>query len=605
MREGKEMETRTGIEAEEKKKNAERTSVFGILKEIILSTTPDHFALKLFCFGMIWLFTAGSFGLELRTQAGFSYQGTLLPLQVLGYSTIAYFQMMTYHAVVMFFGTIFTLGFAIAYYAVPKIRGTNKLAHPWFANLGHWLVVFGLLMVIFSGSQYMFTFLIPLKNPAAFYIAEIIQFIGDEILIVALLMTAFIDKLPNERFSIPVAFIIMNCLAMGFGIITVLGALFWTILSPLGGLGSTLLNIPNVEVFRAAFWFESHPLVYFGSFMSLGLMIWWIQMYARRPIYSERMVRYMIPTLFVLTMSVYVHHMAMDPIPLWVRDVFAQVATEAIAIPFVIIWTLIFITLKFSRARWDASLLFIVAAIAGNIVGGATAEPTQPVPAVDFTVHNTMWIPGHIHFMMATFTLGSFFGVLYYFFPELIGRRLYSQGLAKLHFIGWTVGMGALEAAFKVQGILGAVRREIAWPAIYEPWFQMAMIGAWIAGLSVVVFALNMILTWRAGEPMPPKVVPSWVTIGLTLEEQARINENNRDPTVVYSRIPYPLGLKAISPRPREEKVVYPEGTSRYSAEGGGEPMQATRTTSGPSAENTKTEFGIPTDSGESANPTR
>jgi heme/copper-type cytochrome/quinol oxidase subunit 1 len=525
----------------------EPSSIWFIFKDIMYSRDYRHFSLKLFCFGMIWLFVAGSFGLELRTQAGFSYTGQLLPLAQLGYTTIAYFQMMTYHAVVMFFGTIFTTGFAIAYYVVPTVRGTRKLAVPWMANTGHWLVVFGLLMVIGSNSQYMFTFLIPLKNPSSFYIAEAIQFIGDELLILALIATSFKDKLPNEKFSLPTSFILMACVSMGIGIITVLSAIFWTIMSPLGGLGIDVFAIPNVEVFRAAFWFESHPLVYFGSFLTLGVLIWFVQIYARRPIYSEKMVRYMIAVLFVLTMSVYIHHMAVDPIPIWIRDIFAQVATEIIAIPFVIIWTLSLITLKFSRPRWDAALLFVVAAIAGNIVGGATAEPTQPVPAVDFTIHNTMWIPGHIHFMMATFTLGGMFAILYYVFPDLIGRKLYSQGLANFHFIGWTVGMGALEAAFKVQGLEGAVRREIAWPQLYEPWFQMAMIGAWLAGISAVAFIVNMLMTWRLGEPMAPRLVPRWVIAGLALETQARLNEGNYDKNYVYSRIAYPVGLRALT----------------------------------------------------------
>jgi heme/copper-type cytochrome/quinol oxidase subunit 1 len=522
------------------------TTVFGILKDIIYSKTYKHFALKLFCFGMIWLFVAGSFGLELRTQAGFSFTGTLLPLEQLGYSTIAYFQMMTYHAVVMFFGTVFTTGFAIAFYVVPLIRGTRKLAVPWLANLGHWLVVAGLLMVIGSNSQYMFTFLIPLKNPSSFYVAEAVQFIGDEFLIIALIAQAYVDKRPNEKFSIPVSFIVMDCIAMGIGIITILSAIFWTILSPLGGFNLDVFAIPNVEVFRAAFWFESHPLVYFGAFLVGGLTVWFAMMYAKRPVYSEKMVRYIIAILFVLTMSVYIHHMAEDPIPLWLRDVFAQVATELIAVPFVILWTLILITLKYSKPRWDASLLFLVAAIAGNIIGGATAEPLQPIPAADFVVHNTMWIPGHIHFMMATFTLGSFFAVLYYIVPELLGRSLYSPGLAKFHFIGWTVGMGALEAAFKVQGAMGLVRREIAWFSIYEPWFQMAMIGAWLAALSVLAFATNILMTWRFGEPLAPKITPRWVIAGLALEEQSRINEGTHNPNLIYSRLPYPVGLQAI-----------------------------------------------------------
>lgn len=527
------------------------STAWEILKDIVVSRDYKHFSFKLFAFGMFWLFLAGGFALVLRTQAGFSNTVTdtsgLLPLNQLGYTVVSYFQMMTYHAVVMFFGTIFTLGFSIAYYAVPTIRGTRELAWPRLTNLGHWMVVVGLLMVIGSNSQYMFTFLIPLKNPSSFYIAELIQFIGDELLIIGLLGTAYRNKLKNEKFSLPVSFIVMNCIAMGIGIITVLAAIIWTILSPLGGLNLNLLAIPNVEVFRAAFWYESHPLVYFGSFMVMGLLIWFVTIYAKRPIYSERMVRFMIGALFVFTMSVYIHHMAVDPIPIWIRNIFAQVATELIAIPFVIIWTLCLITLYRSRVRWDVPLLFLFAAILGNIIGGATAEPNQPTPAADFTVHNTMWIPGHIHIMMATFTLGSFFAALYYIYPEFVGRKMYSRGLGYFHFIGWTVGMGAVELAFKAMGLLGAVRREVVWPSMYEPWFQMAMIGAWLAGISVIAFATNLFMTWRQGSLHPPTLMPQWVVQGLALEEQARINEGNYEPDRVYSRMSYPVGLRSVS----------------------------------------------------------
>ncbi|MGI0083853.1 MAG: hypothetical protein ACREBQ_02110, partial [Nitrososphaerales archaeon] len=66
----------------------EVNTVWEIAKDIMYSKDYKHFSLKLFCWGMIWLFVAGSFGLELRTQAGFSYTGALLPLTQIGYSTI-------------------------------------------------------------------------------------------------------------------------------------------------------------------------------------------------------------------------------------------------------------------------------------------------------------------------------------------------------------------------------------------------------------------------------------------------------------------------------------------------------------------------------------
>ncbi|MCL5069141.1 MAG: hypothetical protein M1368_12445 [Thaumarchaeota archaeon] len=46
---------------------------------------------------------------------------------------------------------------------------------------------------------------------------------------------------------------------------------------------------------------------------------------------------------------------------------------------------------------------------------------------------------------------------------------------------------------------------------------------------------------------MAPRLVPRWVSAGLALEEQARINEGTHNPKEIYSRITYPIGLKAIT----------------------------------------------------------
>jgi len=78
----------------------------------------------------------------------------------------------------------------------------------------------------------------------------------------------------------------------------------------------------------------------------------------------------------------------------------------------------------------------------------------------------------------------------------------------------------------------------------------MAMIGAWLAALSVVAFATNMLMTWRYGEPIAPNLIPRWVIAGLALEEQSRINEGTHNPNLVYSRIPFPVGLQTLPSEP-------------------------------------------------------
>lgn len=53
---------------------------------------------------------------------------------------------------------------------------------------------------------------------------------------------------------------------------------------------------------------------------------------------------------------------------------------------------------------------------------GIQAEPTNPVQAIDPTIHNTGWIFSHFHIMLALYSVGGVFGALY------AAGHIYSEG---------------------------------------------------------------------------------------------------------------------------------------------------------------------------------
>ncbi|MEJ2772017.1 cbb3-type cytochrome c oxidase subunit I [Stygiolobus sp. CP8521M] len=522
--------------AEEYEKVKEREARRPLLLKILYTEEYRQLALKNILFAVAWLFIGGAFALFLRSQAGLSSEG--LPVVV---SPEYYFQAMTNHVMDMIFGAVFSTVFAVAFYMIPAMNGSRLIKWPKLANAGLWIATIGLFMMNLGGvqNQYLFTFLNPLQASPTWYIGYGLMVIGEWLEMVSVLGTSFLGRVQGKLVPTAIAFIVMDMIMMALANISVFIDDMWSLLSPIGGLGVYLFGVPNAEVWKGLFWFADHPLVYFAPYTLTGATIAITPLYAKRPIYSLKFARWLVPVLFVLGSSVYVHHLADDPWPLILRDIFAQTSTALIAIPFAALWLLFFITVGDPRKiKWDVGFAFIYAAAIWNIIGGIQAEPTQPTPAVDPTVHNTIWLPSHFHIMLALYSVGGLLGVLYVVGPYLWGRKWYSDKLSWLHFWGWQVGMGLLVTAFAIGGFYGAIRREVAWPAFYEVYYQAAMIGGWIAGFATIIFAYNLILTLLYGEKVKDTDIPLWAVESIAMERYAMRREG-------YSEDVMPIALPA------------------------------------------------------------
>lgn len=522
--------------ASEYEKVKEREARRNIVMKVLYSEEYRMLALKNILIGVMWLFVGGAFALILRTQAGLASTG--VPVIV---TPEYYFQAMTNHVMDMIFGAVFSIVFGVSFYLIPAVNGSRLIKWPKIANAGLWIATIGIFMMNLGGvqNQYLFTFLNPLKASPTWYLGYALMVIGEWMEMASVIGTSFIGRIKGKLVPVSIGFVVMDMIMMALANISVFIADMWSLFSPIGGLGINVFGVPNAEVWKGLFWFADHPLVYFAPYALTGATLAIIPLYAKRPLYSYRFARWLIPTLFVLGSSVYVHHLGDDPWPLVLRDIFAQTTTALIAIPFAALWLLFFITLGDPRKlKWDVALAFIYASAVWNIIGGIQAEPTNPVQSIDPTIHNTGWIFSHFHIMLALYSVGGFFGVLYALGPYLWNREWYSQKLAWLHFWGWQAGMGLFVTASAIGGFFGLIRREVAWAAFYEPYYQLLMLGGWLAGLSVIFFAYNLILTLLYGKRVQETDIPMWAVITVAIERYGLRREG-------YTEEELPLALPA------------------------------------------------------------
>ena len=183
------------------------------------------------------------------------------------------------------------------------------------------------------------------------------------------------------------------------------------------------------------FWFFGHPEVYIAILPGMGLTTMLLGNFTRRRIVGYRL---MIGTTWLiggLGLLVWGHHMFVAGLNPFAGTAFA-VSTMAIALPStakVLNWLVI---LWRSRPQLQAPMLWALGFVSIFVTGGVTG-PILAQPALDSYLHNTFFVVGHFHLIMAMASLFGIFAGVAYWFPLVTGRML-GERLGRWHF-WWTV----------------------------------------------------------------------------------------------------------------------------------------------------------------------
>lgn len=261
------------------------------------------------------------------------------------------------------------------------------------------------------------------------------------------------------------------------------------------------------------FWFLGHPEVYVLILPAMGIISEIISNNTRRPLWGYKTLVYSALTIGFLSFIVWAHHMYLTGMGTKISTFF-QTTTMMISIPSVFILTCLFITLWGGSIRFNTPMLFAIAFLPMFGIGGLTGLPLG-FNASDIYLHDTYYVIGHFHYVVAPGTIFGLIAGIYYWYPKATGRFM-SEFWGKVHFVFSLIFMNAIFMPMFLQGLAGMSRRMYDGGATYSLEKAPDVIGALNAtiikynisithaaiglGIAQIPFILNFFLSLRFGK---------------------------------------------------------------------------------------------------------
>src|SRR5216117_3180604 len=326
-----------------------------------------------------------------------------------------------------------------------------------------------------------------------------------------------------------------------------------------GGKALTAGGGGNPLLWQHLFWFLAHPEVYVLILPAMGIVGEIIANNTRKPLWGYRALVYSITWLGFMSFVVWAHHMFMTGMGTTMSSFF-QITTMIISIPSVVILTALLLSLWGASIRFTTPMLFALAFLPMFGIGGLTGLPLGLAPS-DIHLHDTYYVIGHFHYVVAPGTIFALFAGVYHWFPKATGRKM-NELLGKLHFWGSLVCINLVFMPMFIQGLAGMNRRMYDGGAQYAHnqsvlhWNVVQGYAAWGLGLFQLFFIINFFMSIKWG-----KVVDKNPWEATTLEWLAPSppgHGNFLTEPIVY-RAPYeysvPGAAKDFSPQFEPEKA--------------------------------------------------
>ncbi|TYO98778.1 cytochrome c oxidase cbb3-type subunit 1 [Geothermobacter ehrlichii] len=268
-------------------------------------------------------------------------------------------------------------------------------------------------------------------------------------------------------------------------------------------------NDANVQ-----WWFGHNAVAMVLTTPPLAIFYYFLPKSTGVPIYSHRMSIIAFWSLIFMYLWTGAHHLLWTPVPDWVQTLAMAFSVMLIAPS----WGSVFNGYLSMQGEWHQMkqnylVKFLILGI--TFYGLQTLQgPLQSIRSFSAFIHYTDWVPGHVHMGTMGWVSLVLFAAIYYLTPYMFGRKVYSIGLANLHF--WLVLVGQL--GYSVSMWIAGVQQAGMWHAMnpdgsltytfietlvemYPYYWVRAFCGViYLAG--VLVFFYNLYMTARKGEPV-------------------------------------------------------------------------------------------------------
>jgi cytochrome c oxidase subunit 1 len=250
------------------------------------------------------------------------------------------------------------------------------------------------------------------------------------------------------------------------------------------------------------FWFLAHPEVYVLILPAMGIVAEVIANNIRKPLWGYKAMVYSSIFLGFMSFIVWAHPMFMPGMGTTI-SAFFQTTTMIISVPSVVILTALFMSLKGGSIRFNTPMLFSLAFLIMFGIGGLTGLPLGLAPT-DIHLHDTYYVIGHFHYVVAPGTIFAIFAGIYYWFPKVTGRRM-SETLGKLHFWPSLIFINGVFFPMFIQGLAGVSRRlydggqQYAHAQDVLPYNTMMSMSAFGLLVAQIPFIINFFVSIKKG----------------------------------------------------------------------------------------------------------
>jgi len=286
------------------------------------------------------------------------------------------------------------------------------------------------------------------------------------------------------------------------------GCMFMTVIVFLVGNMPEWLHLTGLNEAYMTWWFAHNILGLLITPVAAAITYYIVPKITGNPLYSHRVGHLHFWSIVVFYSTPAAHHLMSSPLPEWLKS-FASVEGVLILVPAVAYVCNILLTMQ---GRWAMFVENIE--IKFTITGVLLAIPLdmqggfQQTRAINWYIHGTGWIVAHAHLALLGFSTFAEAASVYYGMQVLLRRKLWSASLANFHFWMLLIGFSLYWTSMTISGLIQGAAK------IYEvPYVDVViaehpyMIVRWLGGTMVffgnIIWLYNMIMTARAGDPVP------------------------------------------------------------------------------------------------------
>jgi cytochrome c oxidase subunit 1 len=428
-------------------------------------------------------------------------------------------QMTTLHGLIMVFGAFMPAFVGLANWQVPMMIGAPDMALPRLNNWSFWILPFAftiLLSTLFmpgSAPNFGWTFYAPLSTtygpPSTDFMIFSIHMMGASSILGSINIIATILNMRAPGMTLMkmpmfcwgwliTAFLLLAIMPVLAGAVTMMltDRHFGTTFFEASGGGDPVL-------FQHVFWFFGHPEVYVLILPAFGIISEVIPTFSRKKLFGYTFMVYAIASIAIVSFLVWAHHMFTVGMPV-AGQLFFMYLTMLVAVPTgvkVFNWVA---TMFRGSLTFETPMLFAIGFLVMFTIGGFSGLMLSLAP-VDYQYQDSYFVVAHFHYVLIPGSLFAIFAGVYYWIPKWTGH-MYNETLGKWHFWLTAIAFNITFFPMHFLGLAGMPRRIPDYALQFTDFNQIASIGAFILGLSQLIFVVVIFKCMRGGKKATTEV---------------------------------------------------------------------------------------------------